>query len=543
MLDTNGPSIKGKIATSSGVVEWPRILLKATNLHKSFGGQKVLNGVSLEIRNGEVILLRGDNGSGKTTLLNILTGCLEPDAGAISYSVDTETEVFKFPRRWWQETSPFDHFLPERVVWEGICRTWQDARLFSSQTLTDNIAVARPNQKGEHPIKTFLRFFSVRKEEACNRDSADALISTLALEPAKSESGDMVSFGHAKLVALARAARTGAKILFLDEPLAGLDDASARNIVRVLGTFVREEGLTLVIVEHLFNIPLIMGLATTVWTLDGGQIVASTTHNQPTKTIADASFSELLKGVSPEPWQVCDIPLYSGAMLKKANLATNPPGAAVLQVEDLVVCRGKRVVVGRQIDGERIEGVSFDIRLGELACLYGPNGWGKTTLLEAITGLLVPTRGTVKLNGKSIDQMPPWKRVQAGISIVRSRNNLFSSLSVEETLRLGNVRVPEQLTHLLRRKMGSLSGGEKRQVALARVATSAGSLDLLDEPFEGLDQASYLRNLPMLRPHCERGILVAFPSASSFSEVPFVHIPNRNNLTDSNNTSSSTLEG
>lgn len=438
------------------------VLLRITNLHKSFGGHKVLNGISLEIRKGDVVLLRGNNGSGKTTLLNILTGCLEPDSGIIEYAADAHPQTFNFPRKWWQEINPLDRFLPERVVQEGICRTWQDARLFTSQNLVDNIVVAKAHQKGESPLKALMYLFSVRKEEMSNQTSAGDLIATLGLNHVKSESGDRVSFGHAKKIALVRTIETGAGILFLDEPLAGLDDAGARDIVQSLRNWVHEKDLTLVIVEHVFNIPLVMSLATTVWTLDRGQIVSSMTQNQKIGDLTDLSFEELLKDVAPEQWQVRDIPLYGGAVLRKANLATNPPGPILLAVKDLVVHRGRRAIVGRQVDGERVEGISFDVRLGELACLYGPNGWGKTTLLEAISGVLIPTRGTITLNGKRIDRLPAWERTRAGISMVQSRNHYFSSLSVEEALRLSNATVPAQLAPLAQRKMGSLSGGEKK---------------------------------------------------------------------------------
>ena len=127
-------------------------LLRAEGLKIAFGGQVVLDGVDLELRPGEVVLLRGENGSGKTTLLNILTGCLEPDAGTIHYRVDNTPRSYSFPRRWWQELNPFDHFTPEFVVREGIGRTWQDIRLFGSQSLADNIALAQPNHPGENPI-------------------------------------------------------------------------------------------------------------------------------------------------------------------------------------------------------------------------------------------------------------------------------------------------------------------------------------------------------------------------------------------------------
>jgi branched-chain amino acid transport system ATP-binding protein len=98
--------------------------------------------------------------------------------------------------------------------------------------------------------------------------------------------------------------------------------------------------------------------------------------------------------------------------------------------------------------------------------------------------------------------------------MVQSRNYYFSSLSVEESLRLsGNLTVPENVLPLRLKKMGSLSGGEKRQVALANVRISSGSLCLLDEPFEGLDQSAYRRNLSVLKPQRDGGMLTALPSA------------------------------
>src|SRR5947207_3065560 len=90
-------------------------LARACDLHKSYDGQVVLNGVSLELRRGEVILLRGGNGSGKTTLLNILSAHVAPDSGTIHLSINGAKETFHFPQRFLQNLNPFDHFSPERI--------------------------------------------------------------------------------------------------------------------------------------------------------------------------------------------------------------------------------------------------------------------------------------------------------------------------------------------------------------------------------------------------------------------------------------------
>ncbi|MEI8197453.1 MAG: ATP-binding cassette domain-containing protein, partial [Phycisphaerae bacterium] len=198
------------------------VLMRVKGLRKAFGGQIVLDGVDLELREGEVVLLRGDNGSGKTTLLNILTGNMEPDAGEIQLFVNHHPEHFRFPRRWWQELNPWDHFTPERVASEGVGRTWQDVRLFGSQTLLDNLAVARPEQLGETPWRMLTRTRSCLKAETENHHAVRELLQALGLGDRGDSSADKISLGQTKRIAFARAAHSNTKIIFLDAPLAGL---------------------------------------------------------------------------------------------------------------------------------------------------------------------------------------------------------------------------------------------------------------------------------------------------------------------------------
>lgn len=278
------------------------ILLHAQGLKKAFGGQIVLNELDLELRQGEVVLLRGENGSGKTTLLNILTGNLEPDAGTLQYPYRknknpgrTGTRIkahplwalarsanmflagktpraYRFPRRRWQDINPFDHFTPEFVTREGVSRTWQDVRLFNTQTLRDNIAVAEPGHPGENPlIALFAPRLWVRREKRINRE-ADAMLARLGLTGREDSSADKISLGQSKRVAIARSVAAGARILFLDEPLAGLDRQGIDDVLALLRSLVIEEQITLVIVEHIFNQQHLEGLITTDWLLENGRI-------------------------------------------------------------------------------------------------------------------------------------------------------------------------------------------------------------------------------------------------------------------------------
>ncbi len=223
-------------------------VLRASELRKAFGGHVVIDGLNVELRRGQVVLLRGENGSGKTTLLNILTGNLEPDAGSIHYLADHTPRSYLFPRRLGRSLNPFDHFLPEFVAREGVGRAWQDVRLFSSQSLRNNIAMAAPYHPGENPLLAlFAKPRSTRREAAIIKE-ADAMLAYLGLAGRESSSADKISLGQSKRVAIARAIAGGAKILFLDEPLSGLDERGIVSTLALLESIARERGITLVIV-------------------------------------------------------------------------------------------------------------------------------------------------------------------------------------------------------------------------------------------------------------------------------------------------------
>ena len=489
------------------------VLLRAEDLRKAFGGQTVLDGVSLELQRGEVVLLRGANGSGKTTLLNILTGNLEPDAGSIQLFTNGMAEYFRFPRRWWHDLNPFDHFLPERVAEEGVGRTWQEIRLFSTQSLVDNIAVATPGQLGENPAWTLLRRRAVREEEQENRDAAATMLAGLGLEGRETSSADKVSLGQSKRVAIARAVRAGARILFLDEPLAGLDAPGIAAVMDLLEQLAREAQITLVVVEHIFNIPRVLDLADTVWTLDQGTLsVEDPADVRATLTYAHRNaVRDRMLDVARQDAESVDHPLHDGALLSIITPAASVPGEAVLEVEDLVVYRGPRLVIGMEATDGTVRGLSFTLRRNQLAVLQAPNGWGKTTLLEAIAGTLPIAQGTIRLNGQPIQNLPAWKR---DISLLQARDHVFPSLSVHEALQLAQVeRVSDYVKPLLRKQVSDLSGGEKQKVALACATEGKKSaVVLLDEAFSALEERAVHHLLEWIISSSEVSVFLALPS-------------------------------
>lgn len=497
---------------SASILSGRQVLLRVLDLHKQFGGQTVLNRVSVELSAGEVVLLRGANGSGKTTLLNILTGNLEPDAGAIELRTNGVSEMFRYPRRWWN-LNP--RLTPERVALAGIGRTWQDIRLFSTQNLLDNIACAAPNQLGENPAWALLRRSEAQEQEKRNLAASQAMLLDFGLAGRETSSADKVSLGQSKRVAIARAIGAGARILFLDEPLSGLDAAGIAEVMAMLNHLAKEHNVTLVIVEHVLNIPRILDLATTVWTLENGKIAVESPEKVRASLLknSSSSFLDWINMLAGDRGKIMHQLLTGGAVLSTIVSKENS-SEVVLSVEDLVVYRGNRLAIGKIDKNGELRGLSFKLYKGQMSILQAPNGWGKTTLMESIAGLIPIHQGSIRLNGQPIEALPPWERVNLGLSLLQSGDNTCLNLTVREALNLARVdKVPHHVTNLLSKKVSNLSGGERQKLAFY-CAIGKGESFLMDEPFSALDAPSVHRCLQQINNFKTNLCLIAIPQTN-----------------------------
>ena len=156
-----------------------------------------------------------------------------------------------------------------------------------------------------------------------------------------------------------------------------------------------------------------------------------------------------------------------------------------------------------------LRGLSFEAKVGEVTCLLGRNGVGKTTLLRCLMGLIPAREGSVSWEGQAITQLKPHQRVQAGIAYVPQGREIFPRLTVEENLLMGLSRfgaseakkVPEFIYELFpvllqmkHRRGGDLSGGQQQQLAIGRALASRPRLLILDEPTEGI-QPSVIKEI------------------------------------------------
>jgi len=493
-------------------------VLRIRQLQMAYGGHVVFCGADAEACEGEIVILRGDNGSGKTTLLNILTGNLQPSSGFIHLDINGGCEMFVFPRPFWRRLTGLGHFAPERLARAGLGRSWQELRLFRTQTVRENLSVAVPRQLGENPLWPLVTPWRVNRQEAailrdCERRIAEVeLTSVLGTEHV-----DSLSLGQAKRVGVARALNAEARILFLDEPLAGLDRQGRIAIVRLLANLVASRRLTVFVVEHPSNIGELLPFATRVWTIHDGLISQQVGPGQKEAhtTVGSVVEKHWLFG-SDGPAQDEAVDLGAGGRLTIARSIHGQGQLPLLEAREMTVSRRGRFVIGGSKDGSSKSSLTLVLRPGDIALLEAPNGWGKTTLLEALAGLLPLSSGMVRLAGRDITAAPPWVRRSAGISFLRAEFNSFPALSVRECLSLAGVREsPPDLQRFLPRRVDTLSGGEQQRVALAIATMGAGcTVAVLDEPFSSLDaQGMAVWRRRVLADAQHRATLIAVPSA------------------------------
>lgn len=506
----------------------------------------MLDGVDVELRRGEVVLLEGENGSGKTTLLNILTGNLEADSGTIRYSANSHATDFHFPRSWLQNFNLFNRFSPDTIARQGFGRTWQDVRLFDSLSLRDNIAVGQQDQRGENPLFALFGFGNrfmagnslvagdIIEDEpkkrklapSCSRDSAnprttepsgnsdhskstyapngsrpgitsspDKMLAQLGLEGREHSSGDMISLGQSKRVAIARAIAAGAKVLFLDEPLAGLDRNGIDEVLGMLSKLVAEHELTIVIIEHVFNQTHLHDLVTTRWQLANGKIAISEPKQssqitRDSKTAEQSNWFQLLSNVAEE---IITERLPRGAKLTRFRIDKRYVPKPALEIKKLVIRRGKRTVIGLDEVG-RETGFNLRINDGEIAILEAPNGWGKSSLVQVVLGLTQADSGCVNQRRMPVSFQPRFlkqlHRIDCNTFGVLSDPSLFSTFRVNENYRVANLIPRGSLAS--NKRVCDLSGGQRKMLALdiAIHFEPTPHVLILDEPFNALDEST-----------------------------------------------------
>lgn len=230
-------------------------ILELREVRKHFGGIKAVDDLSLAIEANKVFGLIGPNGAGKTTVFNLITGFLRPDEGDILFKGE---EIQRIP--------------PHKIVKWGICRSYQELRLFNRLRVIDNVYLGFPAQKYDSILTALLRKrFEKSEERRENLEKASSLLRLSNLLDKKDILAENLSFGEKKFLMVDRILATGAELILLDEPTAGLDVGQIDDVFSIIEALIRD-GKTVFVVEH--NIDVIMSISDYIFVLDQGKKVA-----------------------------------------------------------------------------------------------------------------------------------------------------------------------------------------------------------------------------------------------------------------------------
>ncbi|MGH2739305.1 MAG: ABC transporter ATP-binding protein [Actinomycetota bacterium] len=233
-------------------------LLEAHNVTVSFGGLVAVNDVSIAVERREVVGLIGPNGAGKTTLLAALSGIIIPRQGRVLIDGVNATAMD-----------------PEQRALAGMARTFQRLELFRKLTVADNLLVAAESRFGE---VDFMADLLGRTRRGKADRLANRVLKRLGLQEVASRWADEVPLGVGRLVEVGRALCTEPRLLLLDEPSGGLDDAETDRLADVLRDVRRGDGPAMLIVEH--DVDLVMELSDRVYVMDFGRLIAEGTPKQ-----------------------------------------------------------------------------------------------------------------------------------------------------------------------------------------------------------------------------------------------------------------------
>lgn len=236
-------------------------LLEVKHLTKHFGGLTAVGDVTLELNEGELVGLIGPNGAGKTTLFNLLTGVYEPSEGTVTLD---------------------GHLLngktPYKIASLGLSRTFQNIRLFKDMTVLDNVLVGFSNRHKSPVLSSFLRLPAYYKNEALLKEKARKLLAIFNLEDQTDTLAKNLPYGQQRRLEIVRALATEPKILFLDEPAAGMNPQETAELTALIRQIKEEFGITIILIEH--DMSLVMEVTERIYVLEYGRLIAHGTPDE-----------------------------------------------------------------------------------------------------------------------------------------------------------------------------------------------------------------------------------------------------------------------
>ena len=454
------------------------VVLRAVEIAKTYGVTRALKGVNFEVRRGKVTALFGENGAGKSTLMKILSGVEQPTAGQLVLDGEPVTLA---------STSD--------AVARGISIIHQELNLCANLSVRDNVFIGRE-----------LRTRAGTVDYATEREITRRLMERLE-EPIRPETlvADL-RVGQQQIVEIARALAADARILIMDEPTSAL----SANEVEVLFKVIRDltaQGVAIVYISH--HLEEALEIADHAVVFRDGELVAA----------EDAAKIDL-------GWVVRR--MVGRAAEYDFSDEPRDHGEVALSIRNVSVA---------ELDTGRltVNDVSLDVRAGEIVCLYGLMGAGRTELMEALAGRDPLAGGQVLLDGRDLAGRSVAERIDLGLGLVpedRQRDGLVQLLSVGANMSLAGLlstvknafidrrgereKVSRQIGDVRVKTSGpgapitSLSGGNQQKVVIGKILLTDPKVILLDEPTRGIDVGAKGEIFALLFREARKGLAVLY---------------------------------
>jgi general nucleoside transport system ATP-binding protein len=431
-------------------------VLELRGITKEFPGTLANDHVDLDLKRGEVHALLGENGAGKTTLMNVLYGLYRPDEGEIRV-----------------HGQPVTFHSPKDAIAHGIGMVHQHFMLIPVMTVAENIVLgAEPSERG-----VFLDYGAAR-------DRARELARSFGFAVDPDARVEDITVGQQQRVEIVKALYRKADILILDEPTAVLTPQEAGELFEILRTLTRE-GMSIIFISHKLN--EVLDIADRITVLRRGKLIETLDAGSAT----EADLARLMVGRE---------------VLLRVDKEPPSVGEPLLKVEGLRV-RDERGL-------EKVRGVSFEVRAGEIVGIAGVDGNGQTELIDALSGLHRAEAGTVELAGGDVTNETIRGHFDDGLGHIpedRQRRGLVLEFSIAENVALHdypkppNSRLgwlnPRRLIEHARRLIrefdvrgggptthaSALSGGNQQKVILAREIDRDPKVLIAAQPTRGLD--------------------------------------------------------
>jgi ABC-type uncharacterized transport system ATPase subunit len=432
------------------------LVLEMRGIRKEFPGVVANDDVSIQLRRGEVHALLGENGAGKSTLMNILYGLSSPDAGEIRLN-----------------GKPVSFGSASDAIDAGIGMVHQHFMLIPVMTVAENVVL------GTEPVKDGVLLDETAAEK---RVAEMAKTFNFAVEPGALV--EDIGVGQQQRVEIMKALYRNADILILDEPTAVLTPQEASDLFEILRT-LRREGISIIFISH--KLKEVLEIADRITVLRRGKTIETVPREGATEeSLARAMVGrEVLLRVEKQPAEA---------------------GDSLLEVEDLWASDDRGI--------EKVRGVSFRVRAGEIVGIAGVDGNGQTELIEALTGLRRADRGVIRIGGRELRHASTREVLDAGLGHIpedRQRRGLVLEFSLAENIALHDYSTPpaskwgwlfpnrivERARGLIQEfdvrgggpytPAGSLSGGNQQKLVAAREISRDPQALIAAQPTRGLD--------------------------------------------------------